>query len=70
MADKEKAPARKPEPELHTIEELARQVGTPPWILAGAKVHYGWGAGKQMSEAEYRRAIDRFRRSPIGGEVR
>lgn len=68
MARKQ-APAADPG-ELRTIEALAKAAGTPDWVLAGATVHYGWGAGKEMTEQEYRKAIDRFLSSPIGGDNR
>lgn len=53
-----------------TIEDLAREQKTPAWVLAGATVHYGWGAGLEMTEAEYQQAIARFLKSPVGGETR
>ncbi|MFZ5826504.1 MAG: hypothetical protein ACOY94_19600 [Bacillota bacterium] len=56
--------------QLRTIEDLAKQAKTPDWVLAGAKVHYGWGAGKKMTEQEYRKAISRWLGSPIGGDKR
>lgn len=51
--------------ELHAIEELAVRLNTPKWALEGAKVAYGWGGGKKLSEAEYRNAINRFVRGPL-----
>lgn len=47
-----------------TIEELAARLGEPAWALAGAKVRYGWGAGKSMPEKEFREAMAKFRRGP------
>lgn len=56
--------------ELRKIEELARQLSTPDWVLEGAKVHYDWGGGREMTEADYRKAVERFLRSPVGGDTK
>lgn len=51
-----------------TVEALAERLGTPAWVLAGAKVAYGWGAGKQMKEAEFQRAVNAWLNRPMGGD--
>mgnify|MGYP005838633067 FL=1 len=69
MADQDKDPtpaaAGGGKRELFTIEELAAKHATPSWVFAGVKVAQGWGAGKRVSEAEYKRAVDQFKRGPM-----
>lgn len=42
---------------VRTVEEHAREACTRPRILAAAKAFHQWGAGKQLSSAEFARAI-------------
>lgn len=52
---------------LVTIEELARRHQVPGWVLAGLKVANKWGAGKQLTEAEFIAARDKWLSGPMGG---
>lgn len=52
----------KPEP---TIEELAQALKVPAWALAGMKRAYGFGAGKQMSESEFKNKLDKWLKGPM-----
>jgi hypothetical protein len=63
----ESPPAKAPA-DTKPVEELAKECGIPHWVMAGATVHYEWGAGKEMTESAFRRAITRFLDSPIGGD--
>lgn len=42
-----------------TVEEWAKEAGTPDWLFAGAKCGNRWPLGKTMTRAEYDAAIDR-----------
>jgi len=39
-------------------EEWAAQKGSPPWLLAAARVKAGWALGQEVTEREYDRAVE------------
>lgn len=58
-------------PELHTIEELQEKEQIKRAVFAGACAANGWKPGKQLTEAEFLAAIDKFTGAPMhGGEPR
>lgn len=42
------------------IEELAAELGTPPWVFEAVKVRQNWAAGKVVTEQEYKAAVNDF----------
>lgn len=51
------------EPAL-TIEELAAKLNVKPWQLEGLKAAYGWGAGKRLTESEFREKLTAWLSGP------
>lgn len=47
-----------------TFETIAKKFGTAPGVLAGVTVHNNWAKGKQLTEAEYKTAVDHFLKAP------
>lgn len=47
-------------PELRPFEQFAAEKGTPAWQLAGAAAHEGWPAGREVTEAQFDAAVERF----------
>ncbi len=39
-------------------EEWAAEKGTPPWLLAAARVKAGWALGQEVTEKDYDRAVE------------
>jgi hypothetical protein len=42
------------------VEDWARDFQTEAWLLAGARALNRWGEGRQLTEAEYRQALEAF----------
>ncbi len=55
----------KAEPEMKTIEELAKIHQVPDWIMAGLQIAYNWGSGKELTEEEFLRAKDKWLGGPM-----
>lgn len=51
---------------LYTIEELSKRNGTPLYIFAGICTKNSWGAGKAVTESDYKKEVEAFQKSPIG----
>lgn len=54
-------------PLMETIEDLARHLGTPAWVLVGVKAANDWGEGKAVTEQEFLACVDRWLKSPMSG---
>lgn len=52
---------------LRPVSELAAAAGLPAWELAGLARAAGWAPGKQVTEADFAAALERFRARPQGG---
>lgn len=52
--------------QLTAIEQLAEEQRTPAHILSAVCAGNGWGAGKAVTAAEYKKEVESFLRSPIG----
>lgn len=50
---------------LIPVEELGKDL--PDWVMAGVKMRYKWGAGKAITEKEFKDAVDRFIKGPMKG---
>lgn len=50
------------------VEVLAERLDTPAWVVAGMKAANGWGEGKQLTEAEFKRAVTAWLGRPMGGD--
>lgn len=50
---------------LVTIEKLAEKNKVPGWILAGAKQKYNWGKGKKLTEKDFLKKVDEFKKGPM-----
>jgi hypothetical protein len=65
------APATKKPPvkkaALFPVEDLAGKKGLKPWYIAGLRRAAGWAPGKKVSEAEFKKAVDKFNKRPQGG---
>lgn len=64
MASDETKGEKPPNP---TIEEHARNLGTPAWALAGVKVRERWAEGQRVTEATFKAAVEKFLKSPTDG---
>ncbi|MDR1397170.1 MAG: hypothetical protein LBJ14_05510 [Desulfarculales bacterium] len=63
------AEASPPSPalDLQEIEALAKALGVVSWELAGLRTAKGWAPGKQVSQAEFKTALEAYRKRPSGG---
>ena len=52
---------------LSPVEALAGGRKIPAWELAGLRRAMRWAEGKQVTEAEFDAALERFRNRPQGG---
>lgn len=52
---------------LEAVETLAAAAGVRPWELAGLMRAARWSPGKQVAEATFEDALNRFRKRPQGG---
>ena len=41
-----------------TAEQLQQRLGTPAWLFAAAKTKFRWAAGQELTEEEYRAALE------------
>lgn len=55
---------------LFKIEELAQKADTPAYVLAGIKAANGWGSGKELTEAAYKTASEKFLKGSMTGGVK
>lgn len=53
------------QPRLVPLDELAADL--PAWELAALRQATGWAAGKQVTEVEYKTALENLRTRPQGG---
>lgn len=72
MAKNGNAPPERPDGDekMETIEALAEKHQIPPWTLAGAKAAYGWGEGKELTDAEFLKKVRTWLNGPMGGGER
>ena len=56
------------EPQLIEIERLKEQHKTSEAIYQGLLARERWKPGKQVTEAEYQQALNRFLSGPISGK--
>ena len=59
--------AENTEKSLKTIEELKSMHDVPDAVFEGVKAANNWKTGRQVTEAEFSIACDRFKNSPIDG---
>jgi len=50
-----------------TIEALAQKYRVPNAFISGVCVAQGWRPGKQVTHAEFEKALASFKKSKIGG---
>ena len=48
-----------PAAERRTVEAWREILATPAWLFAGAKMGERWPIGRELTEAEYREALER-----------
>lgn len=48
-----------------TVEALRDRLGTPAWLFAAARVKHGWAVGQELTEDEYRAALEATQREVI-----
>ena len=59
--DKPELPDNNKQPgSLQSIEALASKAELPVYVFAGVKAQKGWGTGKKVNEAEFKKAIQEF----------
>lgn len=46
---------------LSTVEQLAKEHKIPAWLMAAARVKFGWAIGKELTEEEFLESIDATR---------
>lgn len=63
--EKELSGAASP-PRSPTIEEHARELGTPAWVLAGVKVRQAWPDEKRVPKTQFEKAVKDFLNGPTG----
>jgi hypothetical protein len=49
------------------IEELKLQENTPDAVFEGVKAANGWKTGKQVTEKNYKEAVETFNKAPMDG---
>ena len=64
MAGKEKNSAA--DSGLRTVEEWREQRETADAVFTGTCARNGWRGGRQITEAEYDKAVAEFLREPLG----
>lgn len=52
---------------VSTVETWAADKNTPAWLFAAAKALHLWPIGKELSEADYIKAVDAAANVQIGG---
>lgn len=50
----------------YAVEELRESLDTVAAVFAGTKAANGWKSGRQVTEAEYIQAVERFETSAAG----
>lgn len=55
-------------PELFSIEELKEKNKTPETVFQGMKAAENWKTGKAVTEEDYKKALNNFLKSPMGGK--
>jgi hypothetical protein len=50
---------------MKRIEEWAKELNTPEWVLAAVKAFTRCGDGKEVTRAEYEHAVEAFLKAPI-----
>ena len=53
---------------LKGIEQLKEEQDVPDAVFEGVKAANGWKAGRQVTEADFSRAVSVFLRAPIDGQ--
>jgi len=41
-----------------TAEQLQQRLNTPAWLFAAARAKFRWAAGQELTEEEYRAALE------------
>ncbi len=50
-----------------SIETLKNQENTPDSVFEGVKAANGWKTGKQVTEKNYKDAVEQFNKAPMDG---
>jgi len=48
-----------------TAEQLQQRLGTPAWLFAAAQAKFRWAVGQELTEEEYRAAVEAAAREVI-----
>ena len=48
-----------------TVEQLQQRLGTPAWLFVAAKAKFRWAVGQELTEEEYRAAVEAAAREVI-----
>lgn len=56
-----------PTPELRTVEAWQEKKKAPAHALAAARVLQGWAEGRQVTEADFEKALDNALNLRVGG---
>lgn len=51
---------------LFPVEVLAKKEGLQPWETAGLAHYAGWAAGKQVTDVQFKLALDGFKERQMG----
>ncbi|MDR3019889.1 MAG: hypothetical protein LBU66_03180 [Treponema sp.] len=54
-------------PELHTIEEHAKNLKVDASVFTAVMQSNKWASGKRVPEAAFKKAVDGFLKAPMGG---
>ncbi|MDY0348765.1 MAG: hypothetical protein RBR13_08040 [Tenuifilaceae bacterium] len=55
------------DPFLEDAGLLGARLSVPAWEVAGMMMAAGWAEGRQVSEAQFTKALNAFRKRPQGG---
>ncbi|MEF2968356.1 hypothetical protein V3851_23725 [Paenibacillus sp. M1] len=55
-------------PELRDVGELKQLLNVPESTYQGVAASENWKPGRQVTQAEFEKAVDRFNGSPISGK--
>ncbi len=66
--DKEKKAVKNEDSKgLKAVEELCMQNNVPVGCMRGMRAMAGWAPGKQVTEEEFEKKLESFKKAPING---
>jgi hypothetical protein len=54
---KDSKPSEGKQPDRQAVEAWASELATPAWAFAAARMKHSWPEGRQLSRADYEKAV-------------